>query len=419
MHKSTNSRANKAMLPILLTTFIDQLGFGIVIPVLPALLLDLNSGIFPKEFGLSGRSILLGLLIAAYPLAQFIGAPILGSLSDRYGRKKILLLSLIGTFIGYAFFGMGILVSNIWILFISRILDGFTGGNMSTIYSSVADISTDSEKPKRFGLLGMMQGIGLIAGPIIGGYLSDKSIFHLFHYSGPFWFVAGVTLINIVLVVYLFPETLTKKIHAPIDPFTGFKNIIKAYKVKNLRTIFLVSFLISFGLNLFVQFFSFYLINKFRMSQSEVGNLLAYVIVWAAISQGVIAGYVSKKVSPTKIVPISAVLLAVSIVSLVLPGQYTHMLILLPFVAIFQGLAIPNVTTLISQQATSESQGEVMGINQSVMAVTQIIPPIIDGILFSMSPDLPMIGAGVCVMLGWFVFVYYFDKNKRQKFAEV
>ena len=407
------------LFPMLLTAFIDLLGVGIVIPVLPALFLDLSSGIFPQSFGVSGRAIILGLLMASYPFAQFIGAPIIGALSDRKGRKPVLVLSLVGTLIGYVLFALGIIYSNLWILFFSRLLDGFTGGNISTIYSAIADISNEKEKIKRFGYVGMAFGLGFILGPFIGGTLSGKNLFSYFHYSMPFWFVAVLCFINILLVLYKFPETLKNKINSKMDPLIGFKNTAKAFKIPNMRTLFTVSFILAFGFNLFVQFFSIYLISKFEMNQNQVGRFFAYVGIWIAVSQGILAGYVSRKMDAVKVLPPAIFLLATSIIILTLPERYTFMLLLLPFVAIFQGIITPNINAAISNQADQTSQGEVLGINQSLVSLSQIFPPIIDGFLFSISVDLPIIFSGICTILGGILLVVFYSKNKMKKFSEI
>ena len=150
------------------------------------------------------------MLIASYPLAQFFGAPILGALSDKHGRKKIILISLIGTFFGYLLFAYGIITKNVTLLFASRMLDGFTGGNISTIMSAIADVSTVKDKTKNFGMIGMAFGLGIILGPFIGGNLADPNNVSWFNHSTPFWFAALICLFNIALVVFNFKETCKK-----------------------------------------------------------------------------------------------------------------------------------------------------------------------------------------------------------------
>jgi DHA1 family tetracycline resistance protein-like MFS transporter len=149
------------------------------------------------------------------------------------------------------------------------------------------------------------------------------------------------------------------------------------------------------------------------MTQSEVGNLFAYAGLWIAVSQGVLAGIIAKKVSAIKVVPIASIFLALTITLLVFPTNYTHMLFIIPFIAVFNGLVVPNITTIISDSADKDSQGEVMGINQSLLSLTQIIPPIIDGFLYSISVDLPIISASLLIVGAWAYF--HFKFNKKQK----
>ena len=238
-------KVKSALFSILSIVFLDLLGVGIAIPVVASLFLS-TDGILPGV-SFARRAILLGFLIASYPLAQFFGAPLLGGLSDRVGRKKILFLALVGTFIGYVIFAIGIIEQSIALLFISRIVDGFTGGNISIALSAIADISDEKSKARNFGLMGMTFGLGFILGPYIGGKLSDPSLLSWFNYSTPFWFAAILTVVNMILMLRLFPETTTVRIHKKLSLFTGFENITKAFKFTNLRTLFIVVFLLALG----------------------------------------------------------------------------------------------------------------------------------------------------------------------------
>ncbi|MBB6713967.1 MFS transporter [Clostridium gasigenes] len=399
MKKKKNS-----ILPLFLTVFIDLLGLGIVIPILPMVLLDPSTGILPMDMSFSTRSIIYGFLIAAYPIAQFFSAPILGALADEKGRKKILTLSLIGTLVGYLLFGLGILQKNVYLLFLGRILDGFTGGNISIAQSSIADISTEKTKAKNFGLIGMAFGLGFVIGPYMGGKLSDPSIVSWFNYDTPFWFAAILTFLNIISVIFKFKETLITSRKANISFTIGAKNIKKAFSIPNLKSVFLTVFFLTIGFNFFTQFFQVFLIGKFSFNQSQVGNLFAYMGIWIAFAQGGFQRPLSKKYRPSQILNYSAILLAIVLPMLLLPTKSIWIYAIIPFIAIFQGLTQPNGTAIVSNQSDASTQGEILGVNQSVQSLAQAIPPIIAGFVTSIDLRLPIILGSVSILIGWLIF---------------
>jgi len=263
-----------------------MLGVSIVIPVIPGLFFSETSDFFDPTVSENFRSILYGWLAAAYPLMQFFGAPYLGALSDRYGRKPILAISLVGTMIGYVLFAIAIIRQDIFLLFFSRMLPGFTGGNISIALSAIADISTPEDKTKNFGLVGAAFGLGFILGPAIGGFLADSTVVS--------WF-AGLTLINLLLVQFRFPETLKEKQMTPLSMFTGFRNIATSFRTPHLRTIFIVVLLIGLGFSFFTQFFSVFLFQKFSYTEKSIGLLYGWVGIWLVITQGLIVRRMSGK----------------------------------------------------------------------------------------------------------------------------
>ena len=401
-----------AIIPIFFTIFLDLLGLGIVIPVLPAVILNPAAGLLPMDYAFAARTLIYGFLIASYPLAQFFGAPILGTLADRYGRKKLLTVSLLGTMFGYALFAIGIVTGNIFLLFGGRLLDGFTGGNISIAQSAIADISDETNKSRNFGLIGMAFGLGFIIGPYIGGKLSDPSIVSWFTFATPFWVAMGLAAFNIALVLIQFPETLVHRRNVKISLTTGFRNLASAFSMKQFRTLFLVGFLLTVGFNFFTQFFQVFLIGKFHYTQSNIGDFFAYMGLWIAFAQGGVLRPLSKKFSPAQILTFSTILLAVTFPILLLPDKSVWLYVIVPFIAVFQGITQPNVTTMISNLSGRDKQGEILGINQSVLSIAQAIPPIVAGIVTSVNLNLPTLFASGATLLGWLVFVFVFERKK-------
>lgn len=371
MPEISNTKRTLSLGTIFFTVFLDLVGLGIVIPIFAPLFLSHASAVLPTATPDNIRSIILGILLASYPLAQFFGAPLLGGWSDRVGRKKALIVSLIGTVIGYIIFAAGIELGNIYLLFAGRIMDGFTGGNISIAMSAIADQSDEKSKARNFGLIGMAFGLGFILGPFIGGKLADPTIVSWFTNATPFWFAAILSTVNILLVIWRFKETLHTSVRREMSLLTGFHNIAKAFTIPNLRTMFIVVFFLTLGFNFFTQFFQVFLYDKFSFTQSGIGDLFAYIGIWIALAQGFIIRPLSRRFSPTQIFSYSALMLGIALSVLLLPDKAVYLYMVLPFVAVANGLTQPNMTAIISGLSTKESQGEVLGINQSIQSLGQ------------------------------------------------
>ncbi|MBT4384396.1 MFS transporter [Candidatus Peregrinibacteria bacterium] len=388
--------------------FLDLLGVGIAIPVLAPLFLESNV-IIPAAWSESMRTISLGVLIGAYPLAQFIGAPILGNLSDRYGRKPVLKFSLFGTLIGYLLFALGIITNQLWLLFFSRILDGFTGGNIAVANSAIADLSpTDKDKAKNFGLIGAAFGVGFVIGPFIGGIFSDSSVISWFSPALPFFIMAFLGALNLILLELEFKETLKESKKTKISLLSGFENIKKAFKYKKLRIMFLVTFLHALGFTFFTHFFPVYLIQKYAFSNSELGLFYGYIGIWIALGHGVIARVAANYFKSETTLRFAPFLLSLSLVLLVVPEHVGWLFFSQALVASFEGLTFPNVTTVISKLSSPEKQGEVLGITQSLRALAEGITPIISGFIVIAGPSVPTLTAAAIIFVAWLVFITSF-----------
>ncbi|MDB4977872.1 MAG: Major facilitator superfamily protein 10 Tetracycline transporter-like protein [Candidatus Peribacteria bacterium] len=406
------STHKRTLVPLFLTVFLDMMGVGIALPVLAVIVLDTPVSILPAHTSLATRSILYGFLLAAYPLLQFFGSPILGAASDRYGRKVTLIMSLFGTLVGYALFAIGIVTRNVPLLFFSRALDGFTGGNISIAMSAAADISQEkSLKTRNFGLLGMAFGLGFILGPYIGGKLSDSTLHPALSIATPFWFAAALSVINILLFLVFFQETLHTRSKARISLFTGFYNIKRAMEISHLRTILLVVFILTLGFNFFVQFFQVFLIEKFHYNQSNIGDFFGYAGVWIAIVQGFLVRPITKRFGLRRTIAVCSFLLALLLPALLLPNTSIYLYLLIPFIAIAEGLLDPAASTIVSDLAGEEMQGEIIGIKQSLQALAAAIPPIIGGFISTIHPNLPIFVASTVTFIAWLLFVFYFHEQ--------
>lgn len=416
---SEKTEGKNPILPIFAVVFLDMVGVGIVIPIISQLFFGKATPFFGADVSEGARAIIFGVLVAAYPLAQFFGSPILGGLSDHYGRKKLLLASIAGTMVGYAIFAYGIITGNLALLFVGRVIDGFTGGNISIALSSIADVSDEKEKVRNFGLIGMAFGFGFIIGPAAGGMLSDPNIMPWFTLATPFVAAALLSAANLALIWVGFAETLKARVHTKVDAWMGFRNIRKAFEMEKLRDMFVIVFLLTFGFSLHAQFFPVFLIEKHGFDQAQVGYMLAWLGVCVAIVQGLVVRPLSKIYKPEKILQFSAPLLACAVVMVLVPHDAWWIYGIVPFIALFQGLTQPNSNAIVSNLGAKESQGEIMGINQSVQALGQAIPPLIAGVFLAVDYRIPIGLAAVALIGAWALFVWVFLPAKKEIFHEV
>jgi len=391
-----------------------MLGITIVIPVIPALFFENNSSFFSAAVTMDQRSIYYGLLVAAYPFMQFFGAPLLGTLSDKYGRKPILRISILGSLCGYLLFGWAIMQNNLCLLFISRMIPGFMGGNISIIMSSIADISTDEQKARNFGMVGAAFGIGFILGPTIGGILADDQLVSWFNHATPFWFTSILMLINFLFVTFAFKETLQASREVDISPFKGLQNVVNSFVSPQLRNIFTVVLLLSLGFSFFTQFFSVLLIQEFDYSEKDIGFLYGWIGIWLVLTQAVIVRKLSKKFASETILKYTPLALAIGVAMILLPDSSFWFFFINPLIAISQGLTSPNLMTVVSKQAGKNRQGEILGINQSMNSVGQLTPPVLAGYLNTLDGSYPLMAGAFFIFLAWLVYHFVFLRSQNK-----
>ena len=355
------------LLVIFITIFIDLVGFGIVIPVLPFY-------VEGTRFNASPR--IVGLLFASYSMMQLIFTPILGRLSDKHGRRPILFLSLLGTSLGFLILGFA---TTVWMLFLGRMIDGITGGNISTAQAYIADITTPENRAKGMGIVGAAFGLGFVFGPAIGGILSRWGI------SVPFFFAAGLAFANAILLYFVLPETVTPDHPARASAATGrWPQLIQALKQSRLALILVIYFLFVVAFSIMTASFALFTMFRFGYDARDTGWLFVYVGVIGAIIQGGLIGRLVKRFGEMTLVVVGALLFAVSLFAIPFTGPNTGLLALLLVggaFAIGNGLSTPALTGLASKSVGRGEQGGVLGITQSVASLARTVGPVISAAL--------------------------------------
>ena len=391
---------------IAFTAFLNFIGLTIAIPIFTPLCLDQNGGIVAAGTSIPVRTIILGFLVGIFPLCQFFTAPILGTFSDRHGRKKVLLLSLVGMSLGYIIMAVSIVLPSLPLAFLSRIIMGVFSGSLAVTQSAMADLSDEHSRANNFGLIGAAFGASLFVGPALGGFLSDPGIYPWFNYATPFWLAALLTALNFSQVAWQFSETLPqeKRQHREFHILIGPINVIKAMQDGVCRSMFLVVFFLGFGFNFFTQFFQLYLVDKFAATQSQLGMIFSYIGICSILTQVVIVPAISKRFRSAQVLTVSLLLLAVIFPVLLLVPRFSLLFPVIVFIPLFNGLSNPNLTALISGLGGVENQGEILGINQSVLAITQFLPPLIGGFIVGHHFTLPNWITAASILTAWVLF---------------
>jgi multidrug resistance protein len=405
------------LIVIFTTIFIDLVGFGIVIPVLP----------FYAEgsiFNATPRTV--GLLFASYSIMQLIFSPVLGGLSDKYGRRPVLLLSIIGTGIGFLVLGFA---TTLFMLFVGRILDGITGGNISTAQAYIADITTKENRAKGMGLIGAAFGLGFIFGPAIGGILSQWGI------QVPFFFAAALCFANAVLLYFTLPETVTAE-HAVKNRAGGgrsLKHVLNSLKQPRLAFVLIIYFLFIVAFSIMTTSFSLYTMFRFGYDAQHTGYLFAYVGLIAVIIQGGLIGRLVKRFGELRLVIFGAFCFAISLFAVPFVGPAAGGLAaLLVGGGVFSmgnSLATPALTSLASKSVGPAEQGVILGVTQSVASLARAVGPFLAAVLISSA--IAHVGAdglphymsdrslyvtfwtGAAIMLVAFFLAFYFSRVQQ------
>jgi len=357
-------RTNRSPLTVIfLTVFIDLVGFGIVIPVLP---------LYAERFGASPLTI--GCLLGVYSLMQCIFAPVLGRLSDRIGRRPVLLVSIIGTSLGFLLMGFA---QTLWLLFLARIIDGITGGNISTAQAYIADVTPPEQRSRGMGLIGAAFGLGFIFGPAIGGLMSRISL------AAPFVFAAALAAANAVAISVLLPESLPVERRRQAVRRAPFLEVFRTGKGRSLALVMAAYFFSTVAFSLLTATYPLFTEWRFGFDATHNGYIFAAQGILGALVQGVLLGWLVKRSSDKSLAVAGAVMLAVSLFALPLTSTTAALLAATAGIAVGHGLMAAPLNGLASRGVDAASQGRVLGLMQSAASVARIVGPVLGGWLLN------------------------------------
>ncbi len=362
------------LLVIFLTVFIDLVGFGIVIPVLP---------LYAEHF--HATPVAIGWLTGIYSGMQILFMPILGRLSDRFGRRPILLVSLIGTACGFVLMGAATALP---LLFIARIIDGATGGNISTAQAYIADVSTPETRSRAMGLIGAAFGLGFTFGPMIGGILSRIS------YGAPFYFAAALAAGNAILLYFILPESLSPELRAHPRAKARATEVFRHGDGRTFAIIMATNFLVITGFSIMTTLFALFTEKRFGYDAQQNGYIFGFIGILSVIMQGALIGRLVAMFGELTLVRMGTAGIGLSLFLLPFSHTLTLLLLVCAGLALANGLSSPSINGLASQMIDRSWQGRALGVMQSAASFARLIGPLLAGWLLMFDLGKPVVAYG-------------------------
>lgn len=372
-----------------------MLGFGMIIPILP---------FYIQSFGASGKA--LGALMATYGLLQFIFAPLWGSLSDRIGRKPVLIIGVLGNALSQILFGLS---TQLWMLFVARAMSGvLSSATLPTAMAYIGDSTTQEKRGGGMGIIGAAMGLGMVLGPGLGGILAKSSL------ALPFFIAGGLSLLALGLVFIFLPEpvrppqpvgTIQTVNHTP-SRLSGLRQAL----VGPLGMLFFLSFLVTFGLTNFEGIFGLYAAEVYKYDPQHVGFLLMVVGLVSAVMQGAVTGPATRRFGEQQIILYSLIGTALGFVFLTQARGIFQILPAMIFFVSSNAMLNPSVASLISKR-TNEGQGITMGLNNSFLSLGRIAGPLWAGFAFDMHINLPYLTGALIMLAGFGISLSKFKKD--------
>jgi len=397
----------KRLFSVLLVVFIDLLGFSLILPLLPY---------YAEKYG--ANNFVTGLLVASYAAMQLVGAPLLGRLSDRFGRRPVLLVSVFGTFLGFLLLafadpiGIGLAdafnpqAANLFIigiLFLARLVDGLTGGNLSVAQAYITDVTDPQNRSKGLGMIGAAFGLGFIIGPASGGLLSQWG------YAIPALVAAALSLSNLLLIYYWLPESLSPERRGQINsnrvPFT-LSALVFALRRPFSGSLLITRFLFGLAFAIFQTMFALYALNTFNLQARDTGFILTYVGILSVFVQGFLIGRLTQSFREDVLIFAASGLMTLSLLGWALTPSVFWLVIILTPTAIAGGVLNTLLSSTLTKAVQPMEVGGILGLSASIESATRIIAPVLGGFLLQTIGVWSPGALGAVLMLAASIYVF-------------
>lgn len=389
---------------VALTIFLDLLGFGIIIPLMPQ---------YAESYG--AQPFTYGLLAASYSLMQFLFVPVWGRLSDRIGRRPVLLISIAGSCVSFALLG---LAHSLTALFVARILSGFSAANLSVAQAYVADVTTPEERAKGMGMVGAAFGLGFVVGPFVGGELSPIAVhlplgLSIRQGTAPFFLASLLSLLNWIFAWFRLPESFRPSgdtAASRVRPARTFRGLTRGFlrldrlweAVHRPQTgpLFVISFLVTLAFSMMEQTLILFGERRLDMTPVEAGRFMGYIGVLMVLVQGVLVGRLARRFGEERLLLWGTLLMVPGLILIAPVRNYAQLTVVMIPLALGSGLGHPSLNSLLSRRTRADEQGGVLGINQSLSSLARVIGPPLGGFVFqSLGIGSPyLVGGGIMLL---------------------
>ena len=397
-------------------SLIDFMGLGMVVTLFPKLLLDPSLRMLPSSWGYDARLMLIGVFLAIYPLGQFFGAAILGKLSDHYGRKPLMVMSLLGTIIGFILTALSVTAgSSLW-LFVSRLISGVFAGNAAIAQASIVDLSTPQTKARNISILQITLGFAWVIGPPLGGWLSQSSVVSWFNYATPFWILTVLLVVAWLITIFFFQETIKVKQPMQGSLLNQFQGFTQAISHPSLRWGFIVWSTFVAGWWLFEAYLPTFLQQQWLMNPAHIGTYLGCMGLTYAMTQLLVLRRIGQS-HPHKLVKHSLYLAGAAVMGLAVVHTLWALIAVTGLYVVSMAFALPGLITSVSNLASEDEQGQVMGLIASLQAIMTVSMMLLGGVLVAQSYAIPILGGGALLILSWLVFCSKVASRRQTQIA--